>query len=95
MREGVKTFSLPSNMKKYKITGAWLFGTKWVVYSSLMGNNRYATTHDRTGLTDVEALGVKDKKEGWQHGKFRREHYRQVSDMIEKGQKKSKIILNS
>jgi hypothetical protein len=69
-------------MTKYKISRAEYFidktGKRWVVYLSVVDGNAYCSIHDSTGLTDDEAKGKYSKKEGWQYGKFRREHYRQV-----------------
>lgn len=86
-------------MKKYKITRAefvpkLINGKRWVCYWSVVEGNAYASVHDCTGLSDEEAKGVYDKKEGYLHGKFRREHFRQVREQYGANQRKSKIILN-
>jgi hypothetical protein len=85
-------------MTKYKITRAEFFtdkkGKRWVIYFSVVEGNCYASVHDITGLTDEQAKGVFDKKDGYLHGKFRREHFRQVTDQYQANQRKTKIILN-
>lgn len=89
-------------MKKYKITRAEFYldkkGKRWVIYFSVVESNCYCSIHDATGLSDEQARGTFDKKEGYLHGKFRREHFRQVTSQVqeikEKESRNSKIILN-
>ena len=64
------------------------------MYFSIADGNCYASMHDRTGLSDEQAKGVFDKKEGYLHGKFRREHFRQVDEQLAKNRTKERIILN-
>lgn len=88
-------------MTQYKISRAEFYKAKWVIYFSVVDGNCFCSIHDRTGLTDEQAAGRKDKKEGYLHGYFRRAHYREVKRLIqEKKEKedreanKSKIILS-
>lgn len=40
----------------HQITG-YRFTGKWVIYSTLYSHGKYASMHDRTGLTDQQAMG--------------------------------------
>lgn len=85
-------------MTKYKITRAEFYtdskGKRWVIYFTPVEGCCYTSIHDSTGLSEEQAKGVLDKKEGYLHGKFRREHFRQVTEQLHQVRAKQKIILN-
>lgn len=41
----------------FKITGFYFAG-KYVFYSTLIGKDRFMSIHDRTGLTDEQAMNL-------------------------------------
>jgi hypothetical protein len=84
-------------MKEYKIAKAAMYvdkkGARWVVYISLIEGAVFSSVHKCEGLSDIQAMGeVKDKKVGYEHGAFRREHFRQVQIELEKKHRKEKPL---
>lgn len=67
----------------HQVTGYYFTG-KWVIYSTLYRQGRYASIHDRTGLTDQQAMG-----------KFLIEHSHEVDYLLlqEQKQQHSKLHL--
>lgn len=65
-------------------TGYYFLGTKWVMYSTKYESGRWASIHDRTGLSEEQA-----------RGKFLVEHSHEVDRlMVEAKTKQSKHLLN-
>jgi hypothetical protein len=57
--------------QQHPLTGIYFVG-KWVVYSSIVDGNRFASIHNRTDLSDEQAKGY-----------FIKEHQKEVKLLLQ------------